>query len=64
MNNPEDFDEIPEELRESEEDIALDKADEEKAEKVNRFLDYATFGAIAAVVIFIAWKLIDTFILK
>lgn len=63
-NNPEAFDEIPEELRESEEDIALDKADEEKAEKVNRFLDYLTLGTIAAVFVYIAWKLIDTFILK
>lgn len=63
-NNPEDFEEIPEELRESEEDIALDKAEEEKAEKVNRFLDYVSLGVIVGIVIFVAWKLVDIFILK
>ena len=59
-----DFDEIPEEFRESEEDIALDKADEEKAEKVNRFLDYVSLGVIVGIVIFVVWKLVDIFILK
>ena len=63
-NEVEGFDEIPEELQETEEDRAKDKADEEKMEKFNKFYNYVLYGAIAGFVIFFIWKLIDTFFLK
>ncbi len=55
------FDEIPEELRETEEDVELDKQDEERAEKVNQIFDYITFGAVIGIVIFAIWKMFDIF---
>jgi hypothetical protein len=60
----EELEEIPEELRETEEDRELDRQDEVKEEKFNRFFDYVTFGVFVAVILFVGWKLIDTFILK
>ena len=57
-------DEIPEELKETEEDRELDRQDEAKEEKFNRFFDYVTFGVFIAILLFVGWKLIDTFILK
>ena len=64
VESDEGFDEIPEELQETEEDRAKDKADEEKMEKFNKFYNYVLYGAIAGFVIFFIWKLIDTFFLK
>lgn len=57
------FDEIPEELRETEEDIELDKRDEEKAEKFNQFFDYISMGVVIGIVIFAVWKILDIFVL-
>ncbi len=59
----EGFDEVPEELRETEEDIALDKADEEYTQKVNNFLDYVALGAVIGIAIFAIWKILDVFVL-
>lgn len=51
-----ELDEIPEELLESEEDRALDRAEEEKNKKFDRILNYAWIGiAICAVVLFVLW---------
>ncbi len=61
--NSEGFDEIPEELRESEEDIQKDKEDEEKLEKFNKFYNYVLIGAGIAAAGFIIWKIIQTFFL-
>ena len=59
----EGFDEIPEELRETEEDIELDRQDEEKAEKFNQFFDYVSMGVVIGIVIFAVWKILDIFVL-
>ena len=57
------FEEIPDELRETEEDLELDKRDEEKAERFNQIFDYFAFGAFVGIAIFAIWKIVDTFIL-
>ena len=53
------LDEIPEELRESEEDIERDKRDEEKNKKFDKVYNIVLIGAIAACVLFIAWKVLE-----
>lgn len=57
------LEEIPEELLESEEDKAKDKADEEKMEKFNKFYNYVLVGACIAFVGFLVWKIVDAFFL-
>ena len=57
------FDEIPEELRETEEDIQKDKEDEEKLKKFDKFYNYVLIGACIGMGIFLIWKIIDTFFL-
>lgn len=52
----EGLDEIPEELRESEEDRALDREEEEKNQKFDRVLNFVWLGiAVAAVAFLIYW---------
>ena len=58
------FDEIPEDLRESEEDIAKDKEDEEKLKQFDKFYNYVLIGAGIAAVAFVIWKIVDAFFLK
>lgn len=58
------FDEIPEELRESEEDIKKDKEDEKKLEQFNKIYNYVLIGVLIAAGVFVIWKIIDTFFLK
>lgn len=60
----EGFDEIPEELLESEEDIEKDKADEALMKKFDKFYNIALIVAGVAFVGFLAWKIISTFFLK
>ena len=62
--NEEGFDEIPEELAETEEDKELDRRDEEKAKKINEFLDWVTVGALIGAVGFFIWKLVERFFLS
>jgi len=62
--NGEGFDEIPEELAETEEDKELDRRDEEKAKKINQFLDWVTVGALIGAVGFFIWKLVERFFLS
>lgn len=59
----EGFDDIPEELRETEEDVLLDKQDEERAEKVNAVFDFISLGAVIGVAAFVVWKILDAFVL-
>lgn len=59
----ENFEDVPEELRETEEDIELDRKDKEKEEKFNKFFDYVSFGAVIGIVIFAIWKILDIFVL-
>ena len=63
-DDAEGFDEIPEELAETEEDKELDRIDEEKAAKVGKFLDWVTIGLIIGAVGFFIWVLIDRFFLN
>ncbi len=53
---------IPEELRESEEDIALDKKDEEKQKKFDKFFNWVTIGMIIGAVGFFVYKLLERFV--
>lgn len=59
----EDFDEIPEELLESEEDIEKDKADEEKNKKFDKVYNYVLIGVCIGFAIFVIWKILDLFVL-
>lgn len=58
------FDELPEELQESEEDKEKDRIDEEKAKKFDKFYNYVLIGTCIGFVGFVIWKIIDTFFLK
>lgn len=55
----EGFDEIPEELRESEEDIELDRIDEEKNKKFDKFYNGVIIGASIVLGLFLAWKILE-----
>ena len=61
--NGDGFDEIPEELRESEEDIQKDKEEEEKLKKFDKIYNYILIGAGIGAAALIIWKIIDTFFL-
>ncbi len=58
------FDEIPEELAETEEDKEKDRIDEEKAKAFDKFFNYVLIGVGIGFVGFIIWKLVSTFLLK
>ncbi len=60
----EGFEEIPEELLETEEDREQDRLEEEKSKKFDKFYDYALIGAGIVLGIIIIWKLIETFFLN
>ena len=56
----EGYDEIPEELLETEEDRALDKRDEEREKKFDKVFNYVTIGVFAAAAILILVKVITS----
>jgi hypothetical protein len=56
------FDEIPEELLETEEDRALDKRDEEREKKFNKVFNWVTGIVFAAAAILIIVKIITSFL--
>jgi hypothetical protein len=58
----EGFDEIPEELLESEEDIALDKKDEENMKKFDKVYNIILIVALIALGGMIVWRLIQSFL--
>ena len=58
----EGMEEIPEELKETEEDRKLDARDEEKQKQFDRFFNYVSIGAIGAVLVFVIWRLLDIFV--
>lgn len=58
------FDEIPEELCESEEDRELDRKDEEKQKRFDKVYNVILALACIALVGLIIWKLVDTFFLN
>ena len=53
------LEEIPEELAESEEDRELDRRDEEKNKKFDKFYNAMLIGSCIAVGAFIVWKIIE-----
>lgn len=55
---------IPEELRETEEDRALDEADEEKAKTFDKIYNVILTCAIIACAGLIVWRILDLFVLK
>lgn len=60
----EGFDEIPEELQESDEDIEKDREDEEKMKKFDKVYNVIIITSIVALACYVIWRLVDTFILK
>ena len=56
------FDEIPEELLETEEDRALDARDEERQRKFDSVFNWVSFGLITAAVIFVVYRLLSTYV--
>ena len=57
----EELTEIPEELCETEEDRILDEKDRVKNEKFDKVFNYFAIGAIAAVVGFLVYRLLDIY---
>ncbi len=60
-DNNEGYDEIPEDMRESEEDIELDRQEEEKMKKFDKFYNYVLIGAGIAAGIFVILKVLESF---
>ena len=60
----EGFDDIPEDLQETEEDKEKDRIDEEKQKQFDKFFNYAVIGACIAFVGLLIWKIIETFFLN
>ena len=60
-DNSEGYDEIPEDMRESEEDIELDRQEEEKMKKFDKFYNYVLIGAGIAAGIFVILKVLESF---
>ena len=58
------FDEIPDELAETEEDKEKDRIDEENAKKFDKIFNYVLIGVCVVFVGFIIWKITSTFLLK
>ena len=59
----ESFDELPEELRESEEDRLLDEKEAEKLAKFDKFFNWAALGGFIAVIGFAIYILIKNLFL-
>ncbi len=57
------FDEIPEELAETEEDKELDRMEAEKAEKLDKFMGWVNLGFVMGIATALIWVLIDKFFL-
>ena len=58
----EGFDEIPEELLETEEDRALDEQDEEAQRKFDSVFNWVSFGLVTAAVLFVLYRLLVTYV--
>ena len=64
VEDDEGFDEIPEELRETEEDKKLDEKEAAINAKFDKFLNWAWLVVGILFVLVLGWRLIDTFLLK
>ena len=58
------LEEIPDELKETEEDREKDRIEEEKAKKFDKIYNYFLIGLGIAFVGFVIWKIIENFFLK
>lgn len=58
----EGFDELPEELQETEEDRLLDEKEKAASEKFDKFMNWAWIGVGIGAAAFIVWKIVDMFI--
>lgn len=56
------FDEIPEELQETEEDRLLDEKEKAASERFDKFMNWAWIGVGIAAGAFIIWKIVEMFI--
>lgn len=63
-NDEDGFDEIPEELRETEEDRERDRADEEKLKKFDKIFNIVAATLVILTIGFVAWRIVESFILK
>ena len=59
-----EFDEIPEDLQETEEDKEKDRIDEEKNKKFDKIYNIVLIGLCVVFVGFLIWRVIETFFLK
>lgn len=57
----EGFDEIPEDMRESAEDIEREKLEEEKNKKFDKIYNIILIGAVVAAGLFVIWKALESF---
>ena len=62
--NEDGFDEVPEELRETEEDRELDAADEEKMRTFDKIYNIILTCLIIAFAGFLTWRILDVFVFK
>ena len=60
----ESFDEIPEELLETEEDREKDRADEEKMKTFDKIFNIVAVTMVIITLGYVAWRLVESFILK
>ncbi len=58
----EGFDEIPEELLETEEDRELDERDEKRQKTFDSVFNWVSLGLIIAAVIFVIYRVLDTYV--
>ena len=63
-DDEEGFDEIPEELQETEEDREKDREDEEKMKKFDKIFNIIAATLVIVTIGFIAWRIVESFILK
>lgn len=61
-DDEEGFDEVPEELMETEEDRELDRADEEKLRKFDKFYNWVLVGVLIGFAGFLIWRILDAFV--
>ena len=58
-DDSESFDEIPEELLETEEDRALDEQDAKRQEIFDKWFNWVSLGAVIGAVAFVVWKIVE-----
>ena len=62
IDDEESYTDVPEELKESDEDRMLDEEEERVRKKFDKIMNYVTGGAFAAAAVFIIYKVISSFL--